>query len=106
MPFPGGMAASGSKAGSRYKFSIASTYAEFCPTLRDKLGEQSRLPEGVGCVMEIILNGRDLESIADGDAPRHRGGRRYAGIGAHLGGQLRRTLGKSFIYLHPHRQPS
>ena len=38
LPFPGGVAASGSKAGSRYSFSIASTYAEFCPTLRDKLG--------------------------------------------------------------------
>src|SRR5262245_17718215 len=34
MPFPGGIAASGSKAGSRYKFLFASTYAEFCPTLR------------------------------------------------------------------------
>src|SRR5262249_5184414 len=40
MPFPGGLAGSGSKAGSRYKFSIASTYEAFCPTLREKLGEK------------------------------------------------------------------
>src|SRR6185312_5057847 len=39
MPFPGGVAASGSKAGSRYKFSIASTYEAYCPTLREKLGD-------------------------------------------------------------------
>ena len=39
MPFPGGIAASGSKAGSRYKFTIASTYESYCPTLREKLGE-------------------------------------------------------------------
>src|SRR5437763_11429500 len=32
-PFPGGIAGSGSKAGSRYKFSVASTYEAFCPTL-------------------------------------------------------------------------
>ena len=37
MPFPGGVAASGSKAGSRYKFAIASTYEAFCPTLRSQL---------------------------------------------------------------------
>ena len=64
MPFPGGIAASGSKAGSRYKFTIASTYEAFCPTLRDKLGEQSKVPEGVGSVMEIIINGHDLETIS------------------------------------------
>src|SRR6185295_10828511 len=64
MPFPGGIAASGSKAGSRYKFSIASTYEAFCPTLRSKLGEQSKVPEGVGSIMEIILNGKDLAAIS------------------------------------------
>ncbi|MCA9134102.1 MAG: formylmethanofuran--tetrahydromethanopterin N-formyltransferase, partial [Planctomycetales bacterium] len=35
--FPGGVAASASKAGSRYSFLIASTYAEYCPTLVEKL---------------------------------------------------------------------
>ncbi len=64
MPFPGGIAGSGSKAGSRYKFSIASTYEKFCPTLREKLGEGSAVPEGVKSIMEIILNGRDLATIA------------------------------------------
>src|SRR5581483_1368923 len=64
MPFPGGIAASGSKAGSTYKFAIASTYEAYCPTLRTKLGDKSKLPEGVGAVMEIIINGRDLETIS------------------------------------------
>ena len=43
LPFPGGVAASGSKAGSRYSFTIASTYAEYCPTLREKLGDKSKV---------------------------------------------------------------
>src|SRR5688572_9996794 len=63
LPFPGGVASSGSKAGSKYKFAIASTYAEFCPTLRDKDGVTSRLPEGVVSVQEIIINGCDLPTI-------------------------------------------
>jgi len=41
MPFPGGIAGSGSKAGSKYSFTVASTYEKFCPTLRKKLGEKS-----------------------------------------------------------------
>ena len=32
--FPGGIAGSGSKAGSRYDFTIASTYEKFCPMLQ------------------------------------------------------------------------
>ena len=44
LPFPGGLAASGSKAGSRYSFSIASTYEAYCPTLREKLGAPSTGP--------------------------------------------------------------
>jgi formylmethanofuran--tetrahydromethanopterin N-formyltransferase len=62
LPFPGGVAASGSKAGSRYKFTIASTYAEYCPTLRGQV--ESKLPEGVVSVQEIIINGKDLPTIA------------------------------------------
>jgi formylmethanofuran--tetrahydromethanopterin N-formyltransferase len=105
MPFPGGLAGSGSKAGSRYKFSIASTYAEFCPTLRDKLGEQSRLPAGVASVMEIILNGRDLESIAQATHRAVEAALDTPGLLRISAGNYGGRLGKSFIYLHPERHP-
>ena len=104
MPFPGGIAASGSKAGSRYTFSIASTYAEFCPTLRDKLGGRSKLPPGVSRVMEIIINGRDLAAIA---AATHRAIEAAVdtpGLVRISAGNYGGRLGKSFIYLHPARQ--
>lgn len=105
-PFPGGIAASGSKAGSRYSFAIASTFAEFCPTLRDKLGDKSRLPAGVGSVMEVIINGRDLASIA---AATHRAIQASVdtpGLVKISAGNYEGRLGKSFIYLHPERQPA
>ncbi|MEX2114088.1 MAG: formylmethanofuran--tetrahydromethanopterin N-formyltransferase [Pirellulales bacterium] len=105
MPFPGGVAASGSKAGSRYKFAIASTFAEFCPTLRDKLGEQSRLPPGVLSVMEIIINGRDLESIAQATHRAIEAAVDTPGLVRISAGNYGGRLGKSFIYLHPHRRP-
>ena len=62
--FQGGIASSGSKAGSDYL--IAATYAEYCPTLREQLGERSKVPAGVGSIMEIIMNGRDLEALQAG----------------------------------------
>jgi formylmethanofuran--tetrahydromethanopterin N-formyltransferase len=103
-PFPGGIAASGSKAGSRYSFAVASTYAEYCPTLVDRLGGKSKLPPGVGSVMEVIINGHDLASIA---AATHRAIEASVdtpGLLRISAGNYGGRLGKSFIYLHPERQ--
>ena len=82
MPFPGGIAASGSKAGSRYKFMVASTYEAFCPTLRDRLGEIVRATQAA---IAACLVTPGLAKISAGN---------YAG-----------RLGKSFIYLRPELQP-
>ncbi|MEX0977586.1 MAG: formylmethanofuran--tetrahydromethanopterin N-formyltransferase [Pirellulales bacterium] len=106
MPFPGGIAASGSKAGSRYKFAVASTYAEFCPTLREELGDKSRVPPGVQSIMEVIINGRDLKTIA---AATHRAIEAAVdtpGLVRISAGNYGGRLGKSFVYLRPERQPT
>jgi formylmethanofuran--tetrahydromethanopterin N-formyltransferase len=60
-PFPGGVVRSGSKVGSRYKKLRASTNDAFCPTLRGLV--KSALPEGVGAVYEIVIDGVDLASV-------------------------------------------
>jgi formylmethanofuran--tetrahydromethanopterin N-formyltransferase len=105
MPFPGGVAGSGSKAGSRYSFSVASTYERFCPTLRERLGDESGLPEGVGSVMEIIINGRDLKSIIDATQAAIAASRETPGLLRISAGNYGGRLGKSFIHLHPDKQP-
>lgn len=62
MPFPGGICRSGSKAGSlKYKLK-ASTNHPFCPGLRTVVPD-SQVPEGVGCVYEIVVNGLTLEAV-------------------------------------------
>jgi formylmethanofuran--tetrahydromethanopterin N-formyltransferase len=104
LPFPGGIAASGSKAGSRYKFAVASTYEAYCPTLRDKLGAASRAPEGVGSVMEIIINGADLPTIARAMQAAIAAARETPGLVKISAGNYGGRLGKSFIYLLPERQ--
>lgn len=106
LPFPGGIAGSGSKAGSRYKFSVASTYAEYCPTLREALGDRSRVPPGVRSIMEIILNGRDLSTIAAATQAALRASADTPGLVKISAGNYGGRLGKSFIYLRPERQPA
>ncbi len=64
-PFPGGIVSSGSKVGSlRYDFLHATTNHEYCPTIRDEV-EDSKLPENVETVYEIVINGLDLESVKE-----------------------------------------
>lgn len=99
--FPGGVAASASKAGSSYKFLIASTYAEYCPTLKAKLGDRSKVPAGVQSIMEIIINGSSLESVAQATYASIAAASRVAGLIKISAGNYGGRLGKSFIYLRP-----
>lgn len=101
LPFPGGIAGSGSKAGSRYSFSIASTYAEYCPTLRETLGDRSRVSPEVGSIMEIIINGRDLETISAATHAALRAAVDTPGLVKISAGNYGGRLGKSFVYLLP-----
>jgi formylmethanofuran--tetrahydromethanopterin N-formyltransferase len=98
--FPGGVAASGSKAGSSYPFMIASTYAEYCPTLRDKLGEQSKVPDGVGSIMEIIINGRDLEALKHATRQAIHAAAETPELVKISAGNYGGRLGKTFVHLH------
>ncbi len=64
MPFPGGIARSGSKVGSRYQSLIASTNHVLCPTLRAQV-DDSLVPEGVGSVFEIVIDGLGPEPVRE-----------------------------------------
>jgi formylmethanofuran--tetrahydromethanopterin N-formyltransferase len=105
-PFPGGVAGSGSKAGSKYKFSVASTYEKFCPELKDDPRSQSALPGNVRSVMEIIINGRDLGAIARATQAAIAAAASTPGLLRISAGNYGGRLGKSFIYLHPEKQPA
>lgn len=62
MPFPGGLCRAGSKVGSlKYKLP-ASTNHQYCPTIK-KLVEDSEVPEGVGSVYEIVINGLNQKVV-------------------------------------------
>ncbi len=61
-PFPGGVARSGSKVGSRYKGLVASTSDPFCPTLRGRV--ESQLHPDAHCAYEIVIDGVSPEAVS------------------------------------------
>jgi formylmethanofuran--tetrahydromethanopterin N-formyltransferase len=97
LPFPGGIVRSGSKTRSRYKFLIASTNDAFCPTLRGVV--ESAVPEGVNSVLEIVIDGLDIEAVEEAT----RVGIRAAcipGVRRISAGNYGGTLGQFQIHLH------
>ena len=105
LPFPGGVASSGSKAGSAYSFLFASTNHPFCPTLREKLGDVSRVPPGVNSISEIIINGYDLDTVARATQAAIEAAKNTPGLIRISAGNYGGRLGKNFIYLRPESQP-
>ncbi len=104
-PFPGGVAASGSKAGSRHKFMFASTNEAFCPTLLDRPGVKSQLPDGVKSVMEIIINGRDLATVSAATQASIMAASPVDGVIKITAGNYGGRLGKSWVWLLPENHP-
>lgn len=66
LPFPGGIARSGSKVGSKYKALRASSNAAFAPTLRGLV--ETELPPDVAGAYEIVIDGLTLEAVEQATA--------------------------------------
>lgn len=104
-PFPGGVAASGSKAGSRYKFLFASTNDPFCPTLKGREGVESQIPDGVKSVMEIIINGKDLATVSKATQAAIKAASEVDGVVKITAGNYGGRLGKFWVWLIPGNHP-
>ena len=104
LPFPGGVVRSGSKPKSRYSFLFASTNDAYCPTLRG-VAPASELFEGVGCVLEIVIDGLDLAAVETA----MRQGLHAASAAGAIGisaGNYGGGLGQYHIHLRPLLEPA
>ncbi len=63
MPFPGGIARSGSKVGSKYKGATASTNDAYCPTLKG--AGTTELDPDIASVLEIVIDGLTPEAVGE-----------------------------------------
>lgn len=97
LPFPGGIVRAGSKVGSKYKKLRASTNDAYCPTLRAVV--DSKLPEGVNAVYEIVIDGIDQTAVEEAT----RVGIRAAcipGVAGITAGNYGGSLGPVHLHLH------
>ena len=98
LPFPNGIVRSGSKVGSKYKALIASTNNAYCPSLRAVTSE-SLVPEGVNCVLEIVIDGLNEKAVADAmDVGIHAAAK--PGIKQISAGNYGGDLGQYHLHLH------
>jgi formylmethanofuran--tetrahydromethanopterin N-formyltransferase len=99
LPFPGGIARSGSKVGSKYKALRASTNAAYAPTLRGLVS--SDLPSEVNCAYEIVIDGLSLQAVENATvAGLHAAARPDLGVVAITAGNYGGKLGPYHIKLH------
>ena len=97
LPFPGGIVRSGSKVGSKYKFLPASSNTAYCPTLRGQTN--SALPPGVNSVLEIVINGLDVEKVETA-LQKGMAAAAMPGVMKITAGNYGGNLGKYKLYLH------
>ena len=96
-PFPGGVARSGSKVGSKYKQLVASTADAYCPSLRGRV--DCKLHADANCAYEIVVDGVDeaAVSLAMTTAMQATAGEDVVRITA---GNYGGKLGKYHFHLH------
>ncbi len=97
LPFPGGIARSGSKVGSKYKALRASTNTAFAPALRGLV--ETYLPPGADCAYEIVIDGLTLEAVEQATTAGLRAGCR-PGVLQITAGNYGGKLGPFHIRLH------
>jgi formylmethanofuran--tetrahydromethanopterin N-formyltransferase len=60
---PFDVCSAGSKPETQFPWIGPTTNHPYCPSLKEKLGKNSKVPEGVGYIPEIVINGVSMESV-------------------------------------------
>ena len=104
LPFPGGVCRAGSKAGSmKYKLK-ASTFHSYCPKLK-KLVSDSKVPENVNAIYEIVINGLDIDAVKKAMAEGIRAAVKVPGVMKISAGNYGGKLGPYKAYLKEALEP-
>lgn len=62
---PFDICSAGSKPETRFPWIGPTTNHPYCPTLKKKLGKESKVPEGVNYIPEIVINGTSMEAVKE-----------------------------------------
>lgn len=97
---PFGIISAGSKPETNYPEIGPTTNHPYCPSLRDKLGEGSKVPEGVEYIPEIVVNARTLKECEEALRRGIEAVLQVDGVTEVSAGNFGGKLGEYKIHLH------
>jgi len=96
---PFDVCSAGSKPETKFPLIGPTTNHPYCPTLKERLGEKSKVPEGVNYIPEIVINGTSLEAVKEAMKAGIRSIADVNGVVRVSAGNYGGKLGKHRIYL-------
>ncbi|MFQ6094687.1 MAG: formylmethanofuran--tetrahydromethanopterin N-formyltransferase [Candidatus Bathyarchaeia archaeon] len=96
---PFDICSAGSKAETKFPHIGPTTNHPFCPTLRERLGDESKVPEGVNYIPEIVINGLSLERVKEAMKLGIEAASKVEGVTVISAGNYGGRLGKYKIFL-------
>jgi len=96
---PFGVCSAGSKAETRFPRIGPTTNHPYCPSLKERLGKESKVPEGVNYIPEIVINGLTLNSVKEAMKVGIEAASQVDGVVKISAGNYGGKLGKHKIFL-------
>lgn len=96
---PFDICSAGSKPETNFPWIGPTTNHPYCPTLKKKLGNQSKVPEGVKYIPEIVINGVSIDAVKEAMRAGIRATMSVDEVSKISAGNYGGKLGKYHIYL-------
>ena len=96
---PFDVCSAGSKPETKFPLIGPTTNHPYCPTLRERLGKESKVPEGVNYIPEIVINGVSTEAVKEAMRVGIRSVQGVNGVVKVSAGNYGGKLGRHKIYL-------
>ena len=96
---PFDICSAGSKPETKFPWIGPTTNHPYCPSLKEKLGKESKVPEGVNYIPEIVINGVSIEAVKEAMKVGIQSASKVNGVVKILAGNYGGKLGRHKIYL-------
>ena len=96
---PFDVCSAGSKPETKFPLIGPTTNHPYCPTLKERLGEESKVPEDVNYIPEIVINGISIEAVEEAMKAGIESAADVKGVVRVSAGNYGGKLGKHRIYL-------
>jgi formylmethanofuran--tetrahydromethanopterin N-formyltransferase len=96
---PFDVCSAGSKPETNFPLIGPTTNHPYCPTLKERLGAESKVPDGVNYIPEIVINGTTMEAVKEAMKAGIQGAIKVDGVVRISAGNYGGKLGKHKIYL-------